>query len=343
MDGQAPIIIKKRIVSGGDGHHGGAWKVAYADFVTAMMAFFLLMWLLNATSEDQRSGLADFFDPKLPISRNSAGGAGMLAGDKILTDEQAAGSKEEGVRPKPNRREPGETLGEQDASPDLDAEDQPKDPNAPPLDGADGAIVPRGTEGALDGKAGAGDAENDAEGKEKLDADAIEAAQRAVKQGEADAEQLKQLERVLNSEIEQIGDGSLLSHFSLRVTPEGLVIEIVDQDGEPLFDSGVARPSKVLEQLVDIIVPVLAETANPLAIVGHTDAHPFGRSGDYTNWELSSDRANAARRLLIAQGMSSERIVRVTGKAATEPLTDDPLAPQNRRIAIKLLRQEPGR
>ena len=91
-----PIIIKKKKAGGGDGHHGGAWKVAYADFVTAMMAFFLLMWLLNATSEEQRKGLADFFDPSLPISRVSAGGAGMLNGDTMFSEDGAAGSREIG-------------------------------------------------------------------------------------------------------------------------------------------------------------------------------------------------------------------------------------------------------
>ena len=74
----APIIIKRKKGGGEEGHHGGAWKVAYADFVTAMMAFFLLMWLLNATSEEQRKGLADYFDPSIPLSRNSAGGSGMM-------------------------------------------------------------------------------------------------------------------------------------------------------------------------------------------------------------------------------------------------------------------------
>ena len=82
-----PIIIKKKKVISGGGHHGGAWKVAYADFVTAMMAFFLLMWLLNATSEKQRKGLADYFNPALPISRTSAGGAGMLAGDNLFVQQ----------------------------------------------------------------------------------------------------------------------------------------------------------------------------------------------------------------------------------------------------------------
>ena len=90
--GNAPIIVKRKKVSGGDGHHGGAWKVAYADFVTAMMAFFLLMWLLNATTEKQRKGLADHFSPTIPINRSSGGGDGALGGDSIFSDETLARS-----------------------------------------------------------------------------------------------------------------------------------------------------------------------------------------------------------------------------------------------------------
>lgn len=89
MSGQgvAPIIIKKKKKGGGDGHHGGAWKVAYADFVTAMMAFFMLMWLLNATTEKQRKGLADYFSPTIPISRVSGGGNGAFSGDSMFTED----------------------------------------------------------------------------------------------------------------------------------------------------------------------------------------------------------------------------------------------------------------
>lgn len=83
----APVIIKKKKVSGGDGHHGGAWKVAYADFVTAMMAFFLLMWLLNATTEQQRKGIADYFSPTIPINRISGGGEGDFGGESMFSEK----------------------------------------------------------------------------------------------------------------------------------------------------------------------------------------------------------------------------------------------------------------
>jgi chemotaxis protein MotB len=86
----APIIVKRKKVVGGDGHHGGAWKVAYADFVTAMMAFFLLMWLLNATTEKQRKGIADYFNPTIPINRISGGGEGAFGGESVFSEDQIA-------------------------------------------------------------------------------------------------------------------------------------------------------------------------------------------------------------------------------------------------------------
>lgn len=112
MSDAAPIIIKRKKVSGGDGHHGGAWKVAYADFVTAMMAFFLLMWLLNATTEQQRSGLADYFSPSIPIARVSGGGDGALDGN--LSTSEASLAQKNGGMPMEGKST-GRSYGEEDA------------------------------------------------------------------------------------------------------------------------------------------------------------------------------------------------------------------------------------
>jgi chemotaxis protein MotB len=132
---------------------------------------------------------------------------------------------------------------------------------------------------------------------------------------------------------ESLGDG----HLSVRGTTEGLVIELGDLADEPLFAPGSAEPTPVLEGLLAVVVPVLGDSINPIALIGHTDARPFSRGGRYSNWELSADRANAARRLMLAEGLAASRIVRIVGKAATEPRLPDPLDPRNRRIAIKLL------
>ncbi|MEM1385213.1 MAG: flagellar motor protein MotB [Pseudomonadota bacterium] len=318
MADQRPIIVKK-VVKGGDGHHGGAWKVAYADFVTAMMAFFLLMWLLNSTSEDQLAGLADYFDPSIPISRNSAGGAGMLAGDTIFTQKTVAGSQPDGQRAKPTRDEPGDTEGEEDdlANPvsDPDATEDPSEAAPPTRDGQ---------------------AERDADGEIDTTTAATEEAEARVA-AEAQAA-LEALQTELTAVVEGAADNTVARHLQFQVTPEGLVIEVVDLVGEPLFGAGSAAPAPLMSAILDVLVPVLNDTTNDIAIVGHTDASPFGAGGQYTNWELSSDRAQAVRRMMGDGGLPPTRIKRVSGRAATSPLSDDPLAPQNRRIAITLLR-----
>ncbi|MDH3668654.1 MAG: OmpA family protein [Paracoccaceae bacterium] len=350
-DDARPIILKRKKVVASDGHHGGAWKVAYADFVTAMMAFFLLMWLLNATSEDQRKGLADYFNPTLPISRTSAGGAGMLSGDDLFTEEIEAASQPEGAPPKPTHRQPGEVLGEEAAAPEAapgefvahsgagqatEAAPEAGDPELPAL----AALGPEGTE-----IEGAGQPANEGDHTEQGDGDGLDtgAAQSSAPDAEADAEaaaeqaRLEEIGRQLEEAIEIAESDALDKHFLTRITPEGLVIEIIDADDQPLFASASAEPAPILFLLADILVPVLGETTNDIAVVGHTDSVPFEHNG-YSNWELSADRANAARRLMACRGLPESRIARVTGKAAVEPLTDDPTEPQNRRIAITLLR-----
>ena len=330
-----PIIIKKKKGGGGDGHHGGAWKVAYADFVTAMMAFFLLMWLLNATSEEQRKGLADFFDPSLPISKTSAGGAGMLNGDTMLSEDTAAGSVSEGVRAKPTNKDPGEDLGELDASPDLPegelapemtGTEQNESWPTSPLDAQqDAQIGLSGTHPALHPA-------DDADGDGK--------APPGTTTGEIGDGEFDGLAEDLAEQMLATGSEGLLEHFSMRSTPEGLVIELVDIQGDPLFASGDSRPNPILRTLTEILVPVLQQTKNDIAISGHTDASAFTRL-DYSNWELSSDRANASRRLMMDTGLAEGRIVRVSGRAATDPIDPDPFASKNRRIAIILLRDQP--
>ncbi|MCL5775802.1 OmpA family protein [Limibaculum sp. FT325] len=292
-DAAAPLIIR-RVTKVEGGHHGGAWKVAYADFVTAMMAFFLLMWLLNATSEEQRKGIADYFDPALPVSRTSAGGTGMLSGESIFSRDRLAAMHDSGHKRRVDDPPPDETA----------TSDERRAPSDPPTGTAD---TP------------APDAEAD--------------AARAAAQAEAD------LERRIAAALSAMDDATVRRHFRLRVTPEGLVIEIVDLSERPLFDAGSAEPSAVLHTLLGILVPLIADTANDIALVGHTDALPFGSGAPFTNWELSADRANAARRLVTAQGLPAARIVRVSGLADTDPFDADPKAPQNRRIAVVMLRE----
>jgi len=293
-DAARPLIIR-RPVRREEAHHGGAWKVAYADFVTAMMAFFLLMWLLNATSEEQRKGIADYFDRALPVSRTSAGGTGMLSGESIFSKSRLAAMHDRGFK---RRRE---------------------DPPPDPRDRHDKR--PGGT---------------DPQGENASQPSRPEPALPADSQATA-AEEV--LEHRIETALEAMADATMRRHFRLRITPEGLVIEIVDLSDRPLFPAGSAEPSDVLHTLLGILVPLIEETTNEVALIGHTDALPFGSGGTYTNWELSADRANAARRLITSLGLPPSRIARVSGMADTDPFDPDPAAAQNRRIAVLLLRE----
>ena len=295
----APIIIKK-VVKGGHGHHGGAWKVAYADFVTAMMAFFLLMWLLNATTEDQKQGISEYFSPS--TVSNTTGGAGGLLGGAAVSSPGAMTSRT--------------------AVPSVSLELRP-------------------TSSAQDGEAedeGGGAVEDDDPDKTanlseeelkeeiaKLEAENFEKAEAEIKQAIQDTPELKDLQK----------------HLVIDQTPEGLRIQIVDQEGKPMFASGSSRMPETTRKLLAKISQVVQKLPNKISLSGHTDATPFrGSRRGYGNWELSSNRALASRRVMVESGLKKEKISHVTGKEATEPLIkDDPKDARNRRIAIVVLRE----
>ncbi|MBA3067872.1 MAG: OmpA family protein [Hyphomonas sp.] len=274
-----PIIIRRKKVYKADGHHGGAWKVAYADFVTAMMAFFLLMWLLNATTEDQRKGLADYFNPSIPISRISGGGSDGLNGDSVFTEETLARSGT-GASHKRNIESPASNASMAEAKSEQEA--------------------------------GAGPAEGETQ---------------------AIAENFKSLKEALDEQSQQLSE-----HLMVKMSPEGIVLELVDSESTPLFPVGRSEPSDLLIELLDVVAESFGTFENDIKIVGHTDNRRYRNDAIYDNWNLSADRANAARRLLLRSGVDQSRIQEVTGKADTDPLIkDNPAAAQNRRISITIL------
>jgi chemotaxis protein MotB len=275
--------VKK--VTGG-GHHGGAWKVAYADFVTAMMAFFLLMWLLNATTEDQRKGLADYFNPSIPISPMSGGGTELLEGATIFSVRAEANAKTERKK---------ETQSTSEAN-------------------------------------GSGDRKSD----NKSTSEALKEEETLVQNAQQAA--LEAVEEDLLSQIGGDQTQGLVNHIQLRVTPEGLVIELVDTNDTPLFNVGSTNASPIMVLLLDVVAQSLSLVENKISIVGHTDSLPYSSRRNYSNWELSTDRAHAARRLMIASGLPITQVNEVAGKADSEPLVEDRFAPQNRRISITILK-----
>lgn len=293
-------IIVKKVIKGGGGHHGGAWKVAYADFVTAMMAFFLLLWLLNVTTDEQKHGIADYFAPTV-ASKSVSGSGGVLGGVSLST---------EGAR-LTDRSPPSvviELTPPKERSPfSQDEEDENEED---------------------------GDAERVRELNER------ELLQRMA---EREQEEFRKTEQALRQAIQQVPDLAELSrNLVIDNTPEGLRIQLVDQERSSMFPSGGSEMMTHTRKLLQKVAEVIQRVPNQVAISGHTDALPFRNASGYGNWELSADRANASRRTLQEFGVPAGRIASVTGKAATEPLlADNPTAPNNRRISIVLLRQAP--
>jgi len=294
-EGKAPVIIK-RVKKGGAGHHGGAWKVAYADFVTAMMAFFLLLWLLNSVTEEQLQGISNYFAPTT-VSESPSGAGGMLGGRTIGEGAQQSNT----------------------ASPSVVM-------SLPPTTiGTGGMDFTDPSEGfAEDDKDGLSDEEFEEEQRRREQQQFNETAA-ALKQAVQSLPQLKALQ-----------DSLIVDN-----TPEGLRIQIVDQEGLPMFPAGSSAMYEHTRALLELVAKVIAPLPQQIAIAGHTDATGFTDPSGYGNWELSADRALAARRVLHASGIEDPRINRVAGRASAEPyLADDPDSPRNRRITITLLREE---
>lgn len=278
-DKKQPIVIKK-IVKGG-GHHGGAWKVAYADFVTAMMAFFLLLWLLGISDEAMRGGISEMFKNPSPLIGPGGASTSMI---------KLGGTRE----------------------------------------------IPHG------------------EGEKPMkQSDEIENKEVISKEKEEAEKEKVVLDQLLTKLKETIEKSEMLKDFKdqilLEVMPEGLRIQILDKEKRPMFSSGSEKLKPYTRVILHELAKTIAKnTKNKISITGHTDVSAFGKGiieyetvdgevlrKQYSNWELSADRANAARRELIKGGMSGKQIGRVVGLSSTVLFDKkNPGSPINRRISI---------
>ena len=356
-----PIIIKKEEIIAG-GHHGGAWKVAYADFVTAMMAFFLLMWLLNATSEEQRRGLADYFTPNNVLS-SGASGNGRIFGGRTpfergeMVSDRGAQSVVPGRAEQSNDQDDPEFDQAPNSSTRGAAEDQRK-PEGKDADPGGG----RGTRASQQAGRQAGGGGTAATAAQ-IQAQALGQAARLANAGPGvnspsaparpidDAAMRAEIERREREAFEQAAEQireavrndpqlrELAAQIAIDQTPEGLRIQLLDEERVPMFATGSSVLHERARALLMKIAPVIARMPEKLSISGHTDSTPF-RGSDRSNWELSSERANATRRLLVEQGVDEARLRSVTGNADRDPLLPaEPFAAANRRIAITVLRE----
>ncbi|HLU92414.1 MAG TPA: flagellar motor protein MotB [Pedomonas sp.] len=290
-DEARPIIVKKvKKVSGGG--HGGAWKVAYADFMTAMMAFFLLLWLLTVSDKVTLQGIADYFTPSNATMSNSSGAGGILAGTAL----ESEGAK------------------------------------------ASGSMIM-----AVPSSSPSKESQANESAREDQNQDSLPPAYEMKLPPAADAKLLK-AEDDLKTAIQEAPDlKDYRDQIILEQTPEGLRIQLIDRDERPMFRPGTATPYPFYSRLLGVIAGVVQTMPNRIAITGHTDGYVSSREGQYGNWELSADRANATRRVLRDAGVRPDRMAEVVGRAATQPLyPDSPNRPENRRVAIVLLREAPA-
>ena len=269
-----PIIIK-RVKKGAHGNHGGAWKIAYADFMTAMMAFFLLMWLLGSSSKGDLQGIAAYFNSPLKVAMNGGEGSGSSS-----------------------------------------------------------SIVPGGGNDLTKvyGEVSKSDTQTEKERKSMR-----------LQRAQQDAQRIKALRAKIDAMISSNATlNEYKSQIRMDVTPDGLQIQIVDEQNRPMFDIGSAIVKPYMRDILREVGAALGGVENRISLSGHTDSAPYGMGEKgYSNWELSTDRANASRRELVAAGMPNDKLARVVGLAASDLLLpDDPRAPQNRRITITVLTRE---
>ena len=304
MADNSPIFIRKVIEEGGHGHHGGAWKVAYADFVTAMMAFFLMLWLLATADQAKLKGLAEYFSEASALQGTPGGAGGLLDGITIAADEMSVA-----MPPSPFAA----------AVPPLAATPPEVDPDAFTLDLAAEALRA-----------------DSPEPLSELAADAVEVARQRREQAGFDTAKAA----ILNALAEAPELAAFAEHLLIDDTPEGLRIQIIDRDRSAMFSTASAELYPTARQLIRLVAQSIEALPNQLSIRGHTDSRPFASGARYDNWRLSSDRANATREALVEAGVAPGRIADVIGKADAEPLIDaDQADPRNRRISLVVLRQ----
>ncbi len=337
--GGATIVIRRE-EAGEAGHHGGAWKVAYADFVTAMMAFFLLMWLLNATTEEQRRGLADYFAPTNLLAR-SVSGSGQPFGGQTPNDDGNVTSTTGATTIEPGRLPAVMDIEEDDT--DTPARPMPRREGPP---GAEDAEEPQLTVVAPPGALAGPEVPRGG----PSDTPATEAQPAALGEAELRRELARREREAFETAAAQIRDAvaadpalaDLARQMLVEQTPEGLRIQLIDADRQPMFALGGSAPNDRARALLARVSQAVARLPNPIAIAGHTDATPFRGGGERSNWDLSSERANVTRRLLTEAGLPEARIRSVSGHAERDLLLPDaPNAAANRRVSITVLRLNP--
>jgi chemotaxis protein MotB len=307
---ERPIIVVKRHKKRGHAHHGGAWKVAYADFVTAMMAFFLVMWLVTAVSKEQRAAIFDYFkNPSMEPGRSAKPAPGQMGPGGASTSPIDLRGGLDAMR---MRITPVKDMG------------------------ATAAVAPTRGEQTKDGAAALPTTEEE---KKKIEQQTL--------QSQLEAEH-KKLESLMEELRDAVSKSQALQPYKdqllLDITPEGVRIQIVDAQNRPMFDVGSARLRDYTKSILSELAGYLTTVPNRISLTGHTDVRPYPGNGGYSNWELSADRANAARRALVSGGLPDDKIARVVGLASSLLFDkESPESPINRRISIVVMTKQAER
>src|SRR5882724_12773467 len=302
---ERPIIIVRKKKRGVHVHHGGAWKVAYADFVTAMMAFFLVMWLVTAVTKDQRAAIFDYFkNPSMEPGKSTKPAPGQMGPGGASTSPIDLHGGLNAIRPVITRAQDiAGTAGPVRSRNDKNQDGSPRIPATEP--------VPTPEQAA--------------------------AAQQAAEH--------KQLESLMAELRAAVNRSQALQPFKdqllLDITPEGVRIQIVDAQNRPMFDVGSARLRNYTVDILRELAPYLDSVPNRISLTGHTDIRPYPSTNGYTNWELSADRANAARRALTGGGLPDGKVSRVVGLSSSVLFDkQDPQNAINRRISIVVMTKQ---
>ncbi|MDO8907949.1 MAG: flagellar motor protein MotB [Pseudohongiella sp.] len=285
MEKTEQTIVIKRVKKVAAGHHGGAWKIAFADFALALMAFFLVMWLIESTTDLEKMVIAGYFSD--PRSLASAGDGGTpyvidLGGRPLNVANQGLNL----------------ALVQDDNEQFVDASEELENPEA------------------------------------------------------AELARLREIEMLqsLRGQIEEVVAGNqsfswFSESVSIELTENGLAIQITDRENRPIFDLGSSQMRPYALEIMWAMANILEAVPNKISIYGHTDSVPFGDNGGvYTNWELSSDRANSARRALVEGGLPYEQFAQIIGMGSSAPFdTSNPASQANRRIVIMILNERAER
>lgn len=303
-EGLPPIIVIKKVIDDGHGGaHGGAWKIALADMMTAMMAFFLLMWLLGSTSEDQRKSIADYFRPTTHSQVRMgelAGSNGILGGSSII------------------------------------------DPDGFKFTAKQTALLERMTPRSEAGPDASDGSSQDPQNREGKSPEELSQEERKKIAAEADKETFEKLEKELKEEMKENKQlAKLMDQVQFVREKEGLRIEIIDKADYSMFPLGSNKLEGRAAQLLNEVAASLAGLPNKVAIRGHTDSVPYAGGGDKNNWTLSTERAEATRQQLEKAGLKEARFAKIEGVADKDPyVPKDPADPRNRRMSITVLYQD---